>query len=67
MKIRGHSSVTQGFNLIVIGGRSTFVESNSSANLYELTVENNQFKWREMDEKLKTPRRNFVASLIPAD
>ena len=61
----GHSSVTQGFNLIIIGGYSS-LNYNYSSNLYELTVENNQFKWREMDEKLKTPRTDFVASLIPA-
>ena len=59
--------MTQGFNLIVIGGTSDSGDSLVSSNLYELTVENNQFKWREMDEKLKTPRRNFVATLIPAD
>ena len=62
-KLVGHSSVTQGSNLIVIGG--AIFGGDYSSDLYKLTVNNNQYRWSEMDVKLKNPRRNFVASLIP--
>ena len=62
--INGHSSVTQGSNLIVIGGEQ-YGEVYPS-ELYKLTLENKQFEWSEMNVHLKTPREQFVASLIPA-
>ena len=64
-KLDGHSSVTQGSNLIVIGGSVNGSDSRYSSDLYKLTVNNNQYRWSEMDVKLKNPRKNFVASLIP--
>ena len=64
-KLEGHSSVTQGSNLIVIGGSVNGSYSSYSSDLYKLTLENNQYRWSEMNVKLKTPRKFFVASLIP--
>ena len=61
-KLYAHSSVTRGSNLIVIGG---YGDKHYSPNLYKLTFIDKQFKWSEMDVQLKTPRRYFVASLIP--
>ena len=62
-KLEGHSSVTQGSNLIVIGGAPS--NNDYLSDLYKLTLNNNQYSWSEMDVKLKIPRREFVASLIP--
>ena len=63
----GHSSLSQGNDLIVIGG-----ESYSSAggyqysdSIYKLTCMSGQFTWEEMDMKLKTARQYFVADFIP--
>ena len=64
-KLVGHSSVTQGSNLIVIGGSVNDPYGDYSSDLYKLTLNNNQYRWSEMGVKLETPRRNFVASLIP--
>ena len=55
--------MTQGSNLIIIGGN---VIEGYSPHLYRLTLKNKQFEWSEMDVQLKTPRGYFVASLIPA-
>ena len=59
----GHSCVTQGNEMIVIGGRSSY--SDFSSDLFKLKLENGQFEWTTMNVKLNTPRMQFVASLIP--
>ena len=59
----GHECVTQGNEMIVIGGYSG--GGHYSSDLFKLTLENGQFEWTTMNEKLNTPRRDFVASLIP--
>ena len=69
--LEGHSCVTQGADLIVISGGSA-TEANTageeyrvSSNLYKLKLKNGQFEWSIMNVKLKIPRQQFVASLIP--
>ena len=46
----------------------TTVTFKCSSDLYKLTLtlRNTKIEWSKMDAKLKTPRGNFVASLIPA-
>ena len=61
----GHSCVTQGNELIVIGGRSDSGGFHYSSDLFKLKLENGQFEWTTMNVKLNTLRQNFVASLIP--
>ena len=64
----GHSCVTQGNELIVIGGRSdTGLLDHISSDLFKLKLENSQLEWTMMNVKLNTPRKYFVASLIPAE
>ena len=66
-KLSSHSSVTRDSNLIVIGGRiSEGSNPEYSSALYELSLKNKQFEWREMNVQLKTPKGDFVASLIPS-
>ena len=62
-KLYGHECVTQGNEMIVIGGSSS--SSVYSSDLFKLTLENGQFEWTTMNVKLNTPRAYFVASLIP--
>ena len=64
-KLNGHSCVTQGNELIVIGGYSNTGGSHYSSDLIKLKLENSQYEWTTMNVKLNTPRQNFVASLIP--
>ena len=59
----GHSSLSQGNDLIVLGGYSS--TSGISASIYKLTCSSGQFTWEEMDVKLKTARKVFVADFIP--
>ena len=59
----GHECVTQGNEMIVIGGYSD--SGGYSSDLFKLKLENGQFEWTTMTVKLKTPRQYFVASLIP--
>ena len=61
----GHSCVTQGNELIVIGGLSD--SGGYSSDLFKLKLENGQFEWTTMNVKLNTPRGDFVAALIPAE
>ena len=61
----GHECVTQGNEMIVIGGRSKTGGWHYSSDLLKLKLENGQFEWTTMTVKLKTPRVYFVASLIP--
>ena len=58
-----HSSLTQGNDLIVIGGDS--YTGGYSASIYKLTCISGIFQWEEMEVKLQTARRLFVADLIP--
>ena len=62
----GHECVTQGNEMIVIGGEFFSGGYQYSSDLFKLTLENSQFEWTTMTVKLKTPRIYFVASLIPA-
>ena len=67
-KLERHSCVTQGNELIVIGGKSDPGGYHYySSDLYKLKLENSQYEWTTMNVKLNTPRRRFVASLIPAE
>ena len=63
----GHSCVTQGNELIVIGGESNTGGYHISSDIIKLKLENSQYEWATMNVKLKTPRKYFVASLIPAE
>ena len=57
--------MTQGNELIVIGGHSDTGGWHYSSDLFKLKLENSQFEWTTMNVKLNTPRAYFVASLIP--
>ena len=61
MTLVGHSSLSQGNDLIIVGGYS----SGYSSSIYKLTCMSGQFTWKEMDMKLKTGRYDFVADFIP--
>ena len=65
--LSGHSSLSQGNDLIVLGGNSysSTGEKQYSSLIFKLTCNNRQFTWKEMDVKLKTARRYFVADFIP--
>ena len=65
-KLLGHSCVTQGNELIVIGGISDTGGWHYSSDLFKLKLENRQFEWTTMNVQLNTPRAWHVASLIPA-
>ena len=65
--LSGHSCVTQGNQLIVIGGVSDTDGGHRSSDLIKLKLENSQFEWTTMNVQLNTPRISFVASLIPAE
>ena len=60
--LMGHSSLSQGNHLIIMGGRSFYDYSDS---IYKLTCISGQFAWEEMDVKLQTGRNLFVADFIP--
>ena len=64
-KLKVHLSLTQGNNLIVLGGRSSTGGDHYSTSIYKLTCMSGQFTWEEMDVKLKTGRMDFVADFIP--
>ena len=64
-KLVGHSSLTQGNNLIVVGGWSTTSGGDSSSSIYKLTCISGKFSWEELDVKLQTARDAFVADFIP--
>ena len=57
--------MTQGNEMIVIGGEFYSGGYHYSSDLIKLKLENGQFEWTTMTIKLKTPRASFVASLIP--
>ena len=61
----GHSSLTQGNDLIVVGGRSDTGGYHYSDSIYQLSCNNGQFTWEEMNEKLQTARYWFVADFVP--
>ena len=65
----GHSSITQGTDLIIIGGEYAIdsIHSSYSSSLYKLKRKNGTFEWNEMKAQLKIPRNFFVAFLIPAN
>ena len=63
--LAGHSSLTQGNDLIVLGGYSGGENGTFSSSVFKLTCYNGQFEWKELKVKLQIPRRNFVASFIP--
>ena len=61
--LAGHSSLTFGNDLIVLGGQLN--DDNYSSSVFKLSCKNGIFNWEELDVKLQIPRRSFVASLIP--
>ena len=63
--LAGHSSLTLGNDLIVVGGESSTGGVHFSASIYKLTCNDGKFTWEEMDVKLQTARIWFVADFIP--
>ena len=61
----GHSSLTKGNDLFIIGGGSYSGGYQYSDSIYKLTCNNGQFTWDEMKEKLQTARDDFVADFVP--
>ena len=66
-KLWGHSSLTLGHELILVGGKSTFIGSlHYSSSLYKMSCNNGILSdWIEVEAHLKLPRYDFVASFIP--
>ena len=60
--LEGHSMVSWQNDAIVLGGRSS---SGYSSSLYKLSCHNGTFTWKEMQPKMKTGRKGFVATLVP--
>ena len=64
--LAGHSSLTQGNDLIVVGGStSTGYTGDYSASIFKLSCISKKFSWEELDVKLQTEREYFVADFIP--
>ena len=61
----GHSSLSQGNNLLIIGGQFYSNEGQYYDSISKLSCNNGQFTWEEMNVKLKTARNWFVADFIP--
>ena len=61
--LAGHSSLSQGNDLIVVGGQPT--TDSYSSSIFKLTCINGKFTWEEMDVKLQTASGWFVADFIP--
>ena len=64
----GHSSLTKGNNLYILGGLSSsgeWSESSYQLSIYQLSCTNGEFTWEEMNEKLQTARYWFVADFVP--
>ena len=60
------SSISQGNDLIVLGGYSSSGGYGGySSSIFKLTCNNRQFTWEEMDVRLETARSDFVADFIP--
>ena len=51
-----------GNDLVVIGG---YGENKYSDALFRFSCRNNYFKWEELTQKLKTPRRDFIVMAVP--
>ena len=60
----GHSSLTQGNDLIVLGGKSAIDGNHYSSSVFKLSCKNEQFKWEELEVKLQTGRSRFVVAFI---
>ena len=63
--LAGHSSLTHGNNLLVLGGGFGGFDHLLSASIFKLTCSFGEFTWEEMEEKLQTARKDFVADFIP--
>ena len=63
----GHSSLTYGNDLIVLGGYTADLSgTHFSSSVFRLSCKNGQFSdWIEMEVKLQRPRSSFLASFIP--
>ena len=61
--LAGHSILSQGNDLIVVGGSASF--GGNSASIFKLTCISRKFTWKEMDVKLQIARDEFVADFIP--
>ena len=60
--LRDHGMVNYGTDLVVMGGYSG---GSSSSSFYQLSVENDIFKWEEMKPKLKKGVVFAGAMMIP--
>ena len=62
--LHGHSSLTLGNDLIVLGGVTLDASgTHYSSTVFKLSCKNGQFSdWIEMEVKLQRPREGFVAS-----
>ena len=62
----GHSSLSQGNNLYIVGGLSSSIYGYQYSNsIYQLSCNNGEFTWDEIKEKLQTAREYFVADFAP--
>ena len=59
--------VSNGHDLIVIGGHSETLKGGYSNNLLKLSCSNNACKWETLSKTIKTPRYGFVAISVPDD
>ena len=63
-KLSGHSLVTLGKSLVVLGGKGNFYE-DMNHEIYKLKCSNGKFTWEKLPQKLKIGRTEFVAIPIP--
>ena len=61
--LEGHSSLSKGNHLYILGGYSS--SGGYSDSIYQLSCNNGEFTWDEMKEKLQTARYDFVADFVP--
>ena len=59
-----HQMVSIGNDLIIIGGKSG---STITGNMYKLSCSNNDCQMDILPQKLKTPRYDFTAIVVPDD
>ena len=61
--LHAHSMVATENSLVAIGGVTT--DGTTTNDLFELTCSETGCKWKEMEQKLKIGRSNFVAMMVP--
>ena len=61
----GHSIVSIGGDIIVIGGADS--NEKAQSDLYKFSCNNGDCQWTNLEQKLQNPRRGMVAMVVPDD